>query len=197
MAANNYAEIMLNNGDGSFSLNNTDGPFGARSNDIALGDMDGDGDLDIVTAGGFISNGVQPLSVVFTNDGNGIFTQSQSLGGNGSSVAIGDVNGDGDLDIALGSNTNSAGAFIYINDINDDGNVGVFTSTALADLDDDGDLDLIVGKANGGGITEIFQNDGAGNFTDNGLVLQTITGRQMVTVIWIWWFRVEMVFGCL
>ena len=77
-------------------------------------------------------------------------------------------------DIALGSNINSAGAFIYIND---DGNVGVFTSTAvayadyytqataLADLDDGGDLELIVGKANGGGITEIFQNDGAGNFS--------------------------------
>jgi len=63
--------------------------------DVALGDVDGDGDLDAVDA----SPG-SPGSRVWRNDGGGTFTDSgQSLGNQFSpGVSLGDVDGDGDLD---------------------------------------------------------------------------------------------------
>ena len=62
---------------------------------VALGDLDGDGDLDAMVA-----NYNQP-NTVWTNDGTGTFTNSgQTLGISGSnSIALGDLDGDGDLDI--------------------------------------------------------------------------------------------------
>ena len=66
----------------------------SESTSVALGDLDGDGDLDAMVA-----NFGQP-NTVWTNDGNGTFTNSgQALGNGGSlSVALGDLDGDGDLD---------------------------------------------------------------------------------------------------
>ena len=67
----------------------------SASQSVALGDLDGDGDLDAMVA----NPGNQP-NAVWTNDGNGTFTDSgQALGNSASlSVALGDLDGDGDLD---------------------------------------------------------------------------------------------------
>lgn len=64
---------------------------------IDLGDIDGDGDLDIVT-----SNYSSPSFVVFENDGNGSFTVAAILdASNKASCAIlHDRDGDGDMDIS-------------------------------------------------------------------------------------------------
>ena len=61
---------------------------------VALGDLDGDGDLDAM-----VGNYGQP-NTVWTNDGTGTFTDSMQAFGNSNSysVALGDLNGDGDLD---------------------------------------------------------------------------------------------------
>ena len=61
---------------------------------VALGDLDGDGDLDAMVAN------LNEPNTVWTNNGNGTFTDSnQTLGkSNSLSVALGDLDGDGDLD---------------------------------------------------------------------------------------------------
>ena len=138
---------------------------------MALGDVDGDGDVDAVVAQ--FDTFTSEEHILWLNNGQGQFTESpQVLGrGNGQSVAIGDLDGDGDLDIAAAASTSLAvGADILINQGGTQmGTLGVFSSSqiiesnnnaqlVLGDLDNDADLDLVIGD-------EIWWNDGSANFT--------------------------------
>jgi hypothetical protein len=133
---------------------------------MTLGDVTGDGALDAIMAGA-------PNEVWF-NDGTGMFTDSeQSLTYMpGDTVALGDLDGDGDLDtyLAVGS-SGLAEDKIWLNDGH-----GTFTESdlslstgfssgiGLGDLDGDGDLDAFIahgelGKANAGGLpNEVWLN---------------------------------------
>jgi len=166
-------KVWLNDGSGNFtdsgqSLGNS------FSQDLALGDVDGDGDLDA-----FVANGsyVSQPNKVWLNDGNGNFTDSgQSLGNSGFStsrdVALGDMDGDGDLD-AFVANYHSQPNMIWLNDGN--GNfadssqgIGYSASNAvkLGDLDADGDLDAFI--ANYNQPNKVWLNEGSGIFADSG-----------------------------
>jgi hypothetical protein len=147
-----------------------------RMRAAALGDLDGDGDLDVFAAvlaprlGG--ESGHPDL--VLLNDGQGNFTDSgQRLGDRSSTaVALGDLDGDGDLDALVGS---SLDALIWINQGGAQGGTagqfqlsegvlasGETTHVFLDDLDGDGDLDaLIAGTCQ----ARIWWNDGHGNFS--------------------------------
>ncbi len=65
---------------------------------MAVGDFDGDGDLDLVTANDF----ADAVSVLI-GDGAGGFAAPRNFaaGGGPQSVAVGDIDGDGDLDLAV------------------------------------------------------------------------------------------------
>ncbi len=154
---------------------------------IALGDLDGDGILDIFGAtccgGALVQPEYRPLpaeDIVWIGDGEGGFEQSrQLLAQTGSNaVALGDLNGNGFLDafIASGSSTNPDQSFtretpntVWFNDgrgnFRDSGQrLGQMESLAVAlgDLNGDGYLDAVVGNR---GPDEIWLNDGLGNFT--------------------------------
>jgi FG-GAP-like repeat len=78
------------------------GYAGWNATGIALADIDKDGDLDLVRSeAGSLPAGDRGRVVISLNDGSGIFHDTPSIDTSGPSnaVAVGDVNGDGKLDI--------------------------------------------------------------------------------------------------
>lgn len=135
----------------------------------ALGDVDGDDDLDLFAAVIAPEQGrnTDPADRVLINDGSGSFIDSgQRLGETDSTaVALGDVDGDGDLDALVGT---EEGALVWINQEGTFGRSeqeisgGPTRAVFLSDLDDDGDLDaLIAGRRQ----AVIWWNDGQAAFT--------------------------------
>ena len=132
-----------------------------RVQEIALGDLNGDGYLDAYLA--MAPDGepyVHPDSLLF-NDGQGGFTDSgQDFGDAPSfSVELGDVNGDGLMDIVVGWNgvkvyrNYGSGAF---NGHYSAGGMqnGVYSiHIALTDLNNDGNLDIFGAGCCGGGTS--------------------------------------------
>jgi len=144
----------------------------------SLGDLDGDGDLDLIT-----SATASSAFVVFENDDTGSFESGSQidtiLDRGASHTSLGDLDGDGDLDLITAASSSNAfvvfkndGAGVFdegtqIDTILDHGAV----HTSLGDLDGDGDLDLIT-TANGSDAFVIFKNDGTGGF-DAGTQIST------------------------
>lgn len=188
LIASGYSDCVLyrNDGRGAFVLAPSSGlstPVNFDSR-VTLGDIDGDGDLDAVHVG-ILPMGAYGYTrvVLFLNDGAGRFTASiPSLSpADHAAVALGDVDGDGDLDMVVatqeifyggGYPTGPHKDQLYLND----GTGGFVDATTqrlpgvaadddqveLRDLDADGDLDIAFGRS---GIPLRFHlNDGAGFF---------------------------------
>jgi hypothetical protein len=157
VTANRYAgtvSVMLGKGDGAFP-DHVDYPAGGIREgycskavgpvSVAVGNLDGDGYLDIVTA----NQGKDTASVLLGKGGGALAAQVEyRTGSRPSAVLLGDLNRDGGLDLVV---VESTGLGIMLN--NRDGtlsglkelSVGLSpTSAALADVDGDGRLDLVV-----------------------------------------------------
>jgi hypothetical protein len=146
-----FYRVYQNAGNGTFSQQPAGNLFFTPYQSLALADMDGDNDLDIVLA---LSSGTVRVCL---NNGMGsfpTFTSYNQAGLNGAPVEVGDVDGDGDLDlVAANSNTNTLavrlnnGRAIFA--AGTSVAVGSFpVGVRLADLDGDGDLDAISRNVN-------------------------------------------------
>lgn len=146
------------------------GTYQERTASIASGDIDGDGDNDILVANGRHWPG---QNRIFINDGRGIFTVEKDLGSNRETTyatELADLDNDGDLDIAVGNDM--APNAIFLNDgqgnFTPNGSFGETYSPTrnltLADLNRDGAIDILI--TNRGRTNEICLNDGTGNFQE-------------------------------
>lgn len=165
--------IWLNDGTGSlFDSTQLLGAGSTRS--IVARDMDQDGDLDLVTGN---------YDFEFTRIWNGSLSPSwgkafltdsgHSLGeGKTTSMARGDLNGDGAIDIVSGNNQGQPNRS-WINDGKgsfdetpfETFGEGKTSSLLLGDMDGDGDLDLVEG--NQGAENLVRLNDGTGLFSSS------------------------------
>lgn len=88
-------------------------PVGQRPLDVAIGDLDGDGVLDLVSA----DVGDAKLSVLLGTDGGGDFAQAAAgpLSVSAHLLALSDVDRDGDLDV-VATQHNTANAAVWLGD---------------------------------------------------------------------------------
>src|SRR5215472_12422067 len=156
-------QTLLGNGDGTFHL----GPSTALNqmpiSVVATGDFNKDGKADlVVTVYDLFTTGLD-FVVVLPGVGDGTFASPITVNGSGSSfvgaitAAVGDFNGDGNLDIATGIQTagQTVQGFIQIALGNGDGTfragsnvpnvTRVTTPLLVGDFNGDGNLDLVTG----------------------------------------------------
>jgi len=171
-------QLFLNDGTGVFTESTTHSFSGVRGNSaLAMADVDGDSDLDVMLSGWDGSTRVTELHI---NNGSGVFTLDTATSFSafdGGSIDFADVDGDKDLDVLLTGKESISGKAkteLYINN-----GSGVFTKdittsftgvrssdAKFADIDGDSDQDVIIsGWDENAGITEIYTNDGLGVFT--------------------------------
>jgi VCBS repeat protein len=141
------------------------------SANVSFGDLDGDGDLDVVLAKG---RHTPLLDRVLINDGKGGFVASD-LGPTPDrtyTAALADLDGDGDVDV-LTSNDTPDKKLVYLNDgkgrFSVAGTWGVAEwstrNATVADLNGDGRIDVIA--ANRPGPSFACLNQGGGRYASD------------------------------
>lgn len=164
--------VWFGQANGSFTAVGT-GTLDGVPADVALADLDGDLDLDIVTANRVWDaegSSVAGTVVVLLNDGTGHFGAPaySAVSGSPQALAVGDMNQDSKLDVVVandepnqvvsvlcGDGAGGLGARI------DSANQGISPSDlALGDLDGDGKLDVVLGD--GSGYVTVWKGQGEG-----------------------------------
>ena len=159
--------LYINSGTGSFTPSQDTVLLPFRQPTVNFIDLEGDGDLDILSFGNNENN--EPQVGVYENDGTGnyiVFSNSNIEPHLSNEISVGDVDNDGDEDVLI-TGTTTAGTpktILYLN--NGAGQFSewmnssfpdVFAGTSeFADLDDDNDLDILLIGSMAGGIPNIF-----------------------------------------
>jgi hypothetical protein len=166
---NNTVTVYLNSGNGQLGLG-TNFTVGSQPNDVRAADLNGDGNMDIITA-----NSASSTVSILLGNGDGTFKAAMNFAaGTGANRAtVADFNGDGKPDLAVADNS---GGSVSILLGNGNGTFGAATSFSTGastfdvksgDFNGDGKLDLVVSNGGVGGVGNgysFLQGNGNGTF---------------------------------
>jgi hypothetical protein len=177
-------------GQGNFALEHTIAVTELH-NKLGVADIDGDGDIDVLSA----PQGEDTIVWYENTDGEGDFAPQKDIVNPGISakgafgVYAADLDGDGDMDalsaskdddkIAWYENTDGKGTFGAQKVITTEADYAV--SVNAADLDNDGDLDVLSASARDGKIAWYENTDGRGIFGSQ-MVITTDSGFPYMKV---------------
>ena len=151
----------------------------------ATGDIDNDGDMDVVITELNGKTGTALWCLI--NDGTGYLNKRKCGGIFSFALELADMDGDGHLDVLLGAHEFENNVFTGIVWNDGSGNFpkhsttslpqhkkkwGVIPEVSASDLDNDGDLDIVysrAGKLYVGTAVQIIENLGNKNFKDHGI----------------------------
>ena len=165
--------VLLNNGNATFTHVNY--PVGNEPGSVVARDLDGDGDVDLaVTKRG--PPETDSTVAVLLNNGNGTFAVAVdytvgSFPSHPGAIPVtgGDLDGDGDVDLAV-SHENFDNVLVLLNNGNATFSAAVSYgvgdgphSVTTGDLDSDGDLDLATANRVSGTVS-VLDNNGDGTF---------------------------------
>jgi hypothetical protein len=172
--------VLLNNGSGAFLSTTSYASGGPNANSVALGDVNGDGKLDLLVANNCVdSENCSGVLGMLPGNGDGTFNAAVVYGSGGSEAAaltVGDVNGDGVPDLLIAAQCASAtscdSAAVNVLLGNGDGTFqppvaygsggSDARSVVIADVNGDGKPDLVV--ANQSGAAGVLLGNGDGTY---------------------------------
>jgi len=180
--ASNTVSVLIGDGDGSFAAK-VDYATAAGPWSMAIGDVNDDGKIDVITGNYSASN-----ASVLLGNGDGTLKPradyTSGIGTNPECLRMGDVNGDGRLDIFT-ANASTNNISVLLNQ--GDGTFGAPatfstpthpTSIDLRDLNGDGKQDLATANYSAGSVSVLF---GTGDGTFQAAVNYAVSGNpQMV-----------------
>ena len=165
--------ILRNNGSGNFTpAASSPETVGNSPSSVAASDLDDDGDQDLAVAN-LLSNNVTILKNTGTGNFNEPASSPEGVGSQPISLAAGNLDGDGDDDLAVASQgsgdvtilrNNGSGNFLEPAS-SPEGAGGFPASVVATDLDGDTDRDLAVANAGSIDLT-VLRNNGSGNFVE-------------------------------
>lgn len=150
---------------------------------VTAADLDGDGDLDLLATSYSSSGGAGAVEWYENTDGAGSFGSAQSIASEAEPwfTCVGDLDGDGDLDVASilregadlfwNENTDGLGSFGAKQSIYGPFEEGWWVQAA--DVDSDGDLDLVASDTEEGSVSW-FPNDGGGRFAGRVVIRRSL-----------------------
>lgn len=163
------------------------GAVASAADDVAVGDLDGDGHLDLVAIGTFADD-----VVWFQNDGLGGFAAATFVSAvfdGPISVHLADLDGNGTLDVVVASFNDDRIAWVPNLGGGAFGPARIVSSGAdgarhviTADIDDDGRLDLVSASVNDGEIAW-YRNNGGGSFGSQQIIDNTAAGASSVAAV--------------
>jgi hypothetical protein len=177
--------VLLGNGDGTFQTALTYGSGGYNAESVAIADVNGDGHSDLVVANDCQSvdesgrcEGPGVVSVLLGN-GDGTFQTAVTYDSGGAealSVAVSDLNDDGNPDLVVANrNSNDVGVLLSNGDgtfqtaVTHGSGGGIAYSAAVADVNGDGKPDVVVANfegfpGNDDGTVGVLLGNGDGTF---------------------------------